>query len=278
MYLKLLLVQSMLPPIPIFCPTPNLLKLQLRKVFTLKTCDLGGLGLSVALSHRALSQSDERAMPRGSIHRAIGHPMLEFCVCRFKGNSFGSFPLCENVIFDLIWVTKTTLDIYTSCWFTILTWLTCQGLIRYVQSMPELALPTQLKIASLFPAQLNLHNWSCTSSKRAPASLAALNSPICKDLLLLRVPHRSSADTVQYKSNGLWRSWQSRWAGGVDQDVRMRTKRRGWWWRGGHRGGHRGAQSTPPHCHSPRLDPTGLLCAGKDPPFGPRSIVRRCPA
>ena len=101
MYLKLLLVQSMLPPIPIFCPTPNLLKLQLRKVFTLKTCDLGGLGLSVALSHRALSQSDERAMPRGSIHRAIGHPMLEFCVF-----------LCENVIFDLIWVMKTTLDIY----------------------------------------------------------------------------------------------------------------------------------------------------------------------
>ena len=112
MHLKLLLVQAMLPPIPIFCPTPNLLKRQLRKVFTLKICDLGGLGLSVVLSHRALSQSDERAMPRGSIHRAIGHPMLEFCVCRFKGNSFGSFPLCENVIFDLIWVTKTTLDIY----------------------------------------------------------------------------------------------------------------------------------------------------------------------
>ena len=67
MHLKLLLVQSMLPP-PTFCPTPNLLKLQLRKVFTQKTCDLGGLGLSVALSHRALSQSDERAMPRGSIH------------------------------------------------------------------------------------------------------------------------------------------------------------------------------------------------------------------
>ena len=112
MYLKLLLVQSMLPPISIFCPTPNLLKLQLRKVFTLKTCDLGGLGLSVALSHRALSQSDERAMPRRSIHRAIGHPMLKFCVCPFTGYSFGSFPLCENVIFDLIWVTKTTLDIY----------------------------------------------------------------------------------------------------------------------------------------------------------------------
>ena len=89
----------------------------------------------------------------------------------------------------------------------------------------------------MFPAQLNLHNSSCTSSKRAPASLAALNSPICKDLLLLRVPHRSRADTVKYKSNGLWRSsWQSRWAGGVDQDVRMRTKRRGWWWRGGTRG------------------------------------------
>ena len=42
---------------------------------------------------------------------------------------------------------------------------------------------------------------------------------------------------MKYKSNGLWRSsWQSRWAGGVDQDVRMRTKRRGWWWRGGTRG------------------------------------------
>ena len=90
MQLKLLLVQSMLPLIPIFCPTPNLLKRQLRKVFTLKTCDLGGLGLSVVLSHRALSQSDERAMPRGSIHRAIGHPMLEFCVCRSIGNSVGS--------------------------------------------------------------------------------------------------------------------------------------------------------------------------------------------
>ena len=128
-----------------------------------------------------------------------------------------------------------------------------------------------------FPVQLNLHNSSCTSSKRAPASLAALNSPICKDLLLLRVPHRSRADTVKYKSNGLWRSsWQSRWAGGVDQDVRMRTKRRGWWWRGGTRG-HKAL-----HPIAIRLDwtlpafsaPDHL--AGKDPPFGPRSIVRRC--
>ena len=111
------------------------------------------------------------------------------------------------------------------------------------------------------PCSTQLTKLKLYKLKRAPASLAALNSPICKDLLLLRVPHRSSADTVQYKSNGLWRSWQSRWAGRVDQDVRMRTKRRGWWWRGGHRGGHKGAQSTPPHCHSPRLDPTGLLCA-----------------
>ena len=164
MYLKLLLVQSMLPPIPIFCPTPNLLKLQLRKVFTLKTCDLGGLGLSVALSHRALSQSDERAMPRRSIHRAIGHPMLKFCVCPFTGYSFGSFPLCENVVFDLIWVTKTTLDIYLLL-IHHSNLVNFQGLLRSVQCLPELALPTQLKIASLFPAQLNLHNSSCTSSK-----------------------------------------------------------------------------------------------------------------
>ena len=153
-----------------------------------------------------------------------------------------------------------------------------QGLLRSVQCLPELALPTQLKIASVFPAQLNLHNSSCTSSKRAPASLAALNSPICKDLLLLRVPHRSRADTVKYKSNGLWRSWQSRWAGGVDQDVRMRTKRRGWWWRGGTRG-HKAL-----HPIAIRLDwnPPAFSApdhlAGKDPPFGPRSIVRRCPA
>ena len=127
------------------------------------------------------------------------------------------------------------------------------------------------------PCSPQLNNSSCTSSKRAPASLAALNSPICKDLLLLRVPHRSRADTVKYKSNGLWRSsWQSRWAGGVDQDVRMRTKRRGWWWRGGTRG-HKAL-----HPIAIRLDwnPPAFSApdhlAGKDPPFGPRSIVRRC--